>query len=469
MPALSGDPTDKCKADRQRAAGAVYNAAMSQPKQGGTTLATLVSDMWRGRRNEYFLQSKPRIYMAFAAALAFTGLYATVYVLEGFSFGRIAFLIGVIWAQVINGLASLRGMVDSHNVERVILRINIGGITAVFLLCAATGGIVSPFVVGFPATIVPAALMLGGTRATRMLIVMLLGMLVSLLVFPPWVTGPEMSFTGRAAISILAVTWSLFLITNYTGWFGSATREAAVALDSLREERLTTAMTQLRRLQSVGAKVAHELKNPLAAVKGLVQLISRSPANDRTSERLAVVEGEIARMETILHQYLTFSRPLEDLAPRKIDLVEVADDVHAVLSGRALNAEVKLATAGNQARIIGDPRRLKEALLNLVANAIEATPAGGQVTISVQPDGDGARLEVKDDGRGIAPENMSRVGTSFFTTRDSGTGLGFVLARNVVEQHGGRLELASELGKGTTVTITLPAAPPQEKLEVSHG
>ncbi len=108
----------------------------------------------------------------------------------------------------------------------------------------------------------------------------------------------------------------------------------------LREERLTEAEAKLQRLQSVGAKVAHELKNPLASIKGLCQLVARTPESERTQERLAVVASEISRMETILSEYLSFSRPLEDLEPEAArPRRRSRRDVIDVLAGRAEQAE----------------------------------------------------------------------------------------------------------------------------------
>src|SRR5262249_53372720 len=104
----------------------------------------------------------------------------------------------------------------------------------------------------------------------------------------------------------------------------------------------------------------------------------------------------------------------------------------------------------------GDPGRLKEALLNLTANALEATPSGGSVTVAVEPDGEGAQITIADTGRGLGAAELARVGTPFYSTRAGGTGLGVVLARTTIGQHGGALRYASEAGRGTTVTITLP-------------
>ena len=110
-------------------------------------------------------------------------------------------------------------------------------------------------------------------------------------------------------------------------------RQSGESYACLREERLSEAEAQLRRLQSVGAKVAHELKNPLASIKGLCQLVARTPDGERTQERLTVVASEISRMETILAEYLSFSRPLEDLRPEPLDLAALSRDVIDVLAG----------------------------------------------------------------------------------------------------------------------------------------
>jgi signal transduction histidine kinase len=222
---------------------------------------------------------------------------------------------------------------------------------------------------------------------------------------------------------------------------------------------VSEAEAQLRRLQSVGAKVAHELKNPLASIKGLCQLVARAPDSERTQERLAVVASEISRMETILNEYLSFSRPLEDLKPEPTDLAAIARDVLNVLAGRAEQAGVTLSLEGMTTQVQGDSRRLKEALINLVANAIEATPHAGHVTLRIRSSSAGVTLEVRDSGRGIPPEDLERLGTSFFTTRPNGTGLGVVLAQGVINQHGGTLTYASTVGIGTTATITLPGKP----------
>src|SRR5262245_56264166 len=151
-------------------------------------------------------------------------------------------------------------------------------------------------------------------------------------------------------------------------------------------------------------------------------------------------------METILNEYLSFSRPLEDLRPESLDVSAIARDVLDVLAGRADQAGVTLTLDGGAGAVHGDGRRLKEALINLVSNAIEATPSGGSVALRLRNGGNTVVLEVKDSGRGIAPDDLERIGTPFFTTRERGTGLGVVLAQGVIQQHGGTLTYASTVG-----------------------
>jgi signal transduction histidine kinase len=126
-----------------------------------------------------------------------------------------------------------------------------------------------------------------------------------------------------------------------------------------------------------------------------------------------------------------------------------------VLAARADDARVRLYSEGD-ATVLADPRRLKEALLNLVANAIEATPPGGEVAVEVRPAREETEIVIRDTGRGMAAETLRRIGTPFFTTRDDGTGLGVVLARSMIAQHGGSLRYESAPGKGTSVRVTLP-------------
>ena len=208
-----------------------------------------------------------------------------------------------------------------------------------------------------------------------------------------------------------------------------------------------------------GFELAHELKNPLAAVKALVQLGLRNPAERAAHARLAVLQEEVARVEEILQGYLSSPRPPPSPAAACVRLGPIVSDALSALSARAEGARVRLSSLGD-ACVQGDPRRLRGALLNLVANGIEATPPGGEVAVEVRTAAEQIEIVVRDTGLGMAPETLQRVGTPFFTTRAGGTGLGVALARSVIALHGGSVRYESAPGKGTTVRATLPGAGP---------
>ncbi|MFV8749584.1 sensor histidine kinase [Nannocystaceae bacterium ST9] len=324
---------------------------------------------------------------------------------------------------------------------------------------ALTGGLHSPLLPALGAMIVQPVIILGPHRtgfrlgASMLALVLLVGLL------PTWVTGPTILGWPYAALLILAFAYSLVIVGEFMKLNLLAQERATEAIVALYDERVAEAEAQSRRLQAVGGKVAHELKNPLAAIKGLVQLLARGATEERTQQRLEVVQGEISRMEVILREYLSFSRPLEDLEPEQVDLAALVEHVAVVIAGRADHAQVRVTVEAEPVGLVGDPRRLQEALLNLLANAIEATPPGGAVRISTRAEPDGARVEIVDTGRGIRPEHLERLGASFFTTRREGNGLGVVLVVGVVAQHGGRLHFASEPSRGTRVTLWLPSQP----------
>jgi signal transduction histidine kinase len=231
--------------------------------------------------------------------------------------------------------------------------------------------------------------------------------------------------------------------------------DSACELGRAREEVVYRAVARAREMEQIGLKLSHELKNPLAAIKGLVQLSARAACDPDSAEQLRVVAAEVDRMENILKEYLTFSRPVEALQPKRVALGALADEVLSLMDARAATAGVRLRRRGD-AIIEADPRRLKDALFNLVGNAVEATPEGGKVDVEIDEVERACRIAVRDSGRGMPPEVLDRLGTPFFTTRDEGTGLGVVVARATFAQHGGSLVYSSEPGRGTTAVGTLP-------------
>ncbi len=330
------------------------------------------------------------------------------------------------------------------------------------LAVAVTGGAGSPLLVTLLAAWITATAVVGDRLQTRALLgataalVVLLGLLPAAVVGPPLPGGVHALLTAAA----VAGTGALLVPVHALLWRKQAD------LRRFHGEVAADALTRTERLEQIGSRLAHELKNPLTGVKALVQLGLRSDAEAASHERLALVDREVLRMQEILQNYLSFTRPLQGLAPRRVRLGPLVSDTLLVLAARADDAHVRLYAQGD-ATIEADPSRLKEALLNLVANAIEATPPGGEVAVEVAPRCEATDIVVRDTGRGMPAETLRRIGTPFFTTREGGTGLGVVLARSVVAEHGGSMCYESEPGKGTRVQVTLPReaarAAPEER------
>jgi len=329
-------------------------------------------------------------------------------------------------------------------------------VVALALGCAWTGGLRSPMTPILTAPVVVALLAFG--RDPRARTVLAIGVLaVGVLLVAP-VLGPvPRHATGMAAVS-WAVTFALLWLAAIG--LGDAHVHTAAALDRMRLGAIDEAAARARETEALGAKVAHEMRNPLTAIKALVQLVSGTAKETRDGERLAVVLGEIERVERTLSDYLSLARPLTDVVPEAIDLAATLREVAAVVEARAADAGVEIRVQAVPTRVLADPRRLREALLNLCVNAIEAMPNGGALELGVQREGDDAVLVVRDEGVGIAPDVAARLGEPFTTTREGGTGLGLALARSVARMHGGELRISSAPRKGTTVTLSIPTGGP---------
>lgn len=273
--------------------------------------------------------------------------------------------------------------------------------------------------------------------------------------------GPQPYFW---VIGVAASTLSVTVSMGLAAW-ARAGIEAGQRLERLREDVLAETTGRARTLESISSRVAHELKNPLASIKGMAQLLERGTDDERTKTRLGVIVEEATRMEVILSDYLSFTRPLEDLQPQRFDVRALLLDVIAIIEPRAEAARVKILFRDEPRAIVADPRRIKEAMLNLLSNAIESTLPGGSVFVELGGAEEGATIIVRDTGKGMAPETLDKLGTPFFTTREGGTGLGVVLTRAAITQHGGDVRYESKVGEGTTVTVRLPPEPKQE----THG
>ena len=271
--------------------------------------------------------------------------------------------------------------------------------------------------------------------------------------------GPPVQEPYFVLIAVLTAGVNFGLLMWLISFLRATTERAVADAIRVREELAEHALVRARELEQIGARLSHELKNPLGAIKPLVQISQRSATEPAMRERLEIVEREVDRMTTIVRSHLSFSRPCDSLRVAPVHLGDSVRSVLAALRPRAEATGVRLRTRGD-ARANADAQRIGEALFNLVDNAIDACSGGGVVEVTVQQETAMVRIAVHDSGGGMPPEVLERLGTPFFTTRDQGTGLGVVLARAIFEQHGGKLEYSSVLGQGTTATGSLPAVAP---------
>ena len=267
-------------------------------------------------------------------------------------------------------------------------------------------------------------------------------------------SGPSVE---HVCVALFAVTVTMVGIFRM-GWsLTSGYERVALELAERREELCSENEDRTRALEGMAARLAHEVKNPLAAIKGLSTHMARNATDPKTAERLAIVAAEADRLQAIVDGFLSFSRGLDDLKVAPTHPYEIARELGVLLETRAEEAGVTLETGGDEELVLdADPRKLRQALLNIVLNAIQASPRGSAVYLNVARDCEGSRITVRDEGVGMTPEVLDRIRKPYFTTKEGGTGLGLAVARGLVEQHGGSLEFKSSPRAGTTVTLFLP-------------
>ncbi len=225
--------------------------------------------------------------------------------------------------------------------------------------------------------------------------------------------------------------------------------------------------TKLAAIGELAANIAHEINNPLTGVLGHAALLSRQVGEeDPKAENLQIIENETMRARDIVRNLLDFSRQ-ESLNTRKVSIREIMENTLALLRKQAelANVEIRHNYEEDIPAVRVDVNQMKQIFVNILNNAIHAMPEGGLLTIgikAVKPDGRRPWVEVSfaDTGKGIPPEMMDRVFDPFFTSKGpgEGTGLGLSISRRIVEEHGGSIDVVSELGEGSTFTIKLPTA-----------
>ena len=252
-----------------------------------------------------------------------------------------------------------------------------------------------------------------------------------------------------------------FLEEEYGGFLGYV----VLFRDLTQMEHLKREVQRSQRLASVGrlaAGVAHEIRNPLSSIKGFATYFKERyrevPEDQKTAE---VMIQEVERLNRVIGQLLEFARPMrieekptsiQDLIQHSVKLIQGDVNKKRIHIDTAISPEID--------KMMIDPDRFKQVLLNLYLNALEAMGAEGTLSVRLGRDEDDGDIQivVSDTGAGIRAEDLPHIFDPYFTSKSSGTGLGLAIVLKIIESHGGKIRVESQPGEGTTITITLPSS-----------
>jgi signal transduction histidine kinase len=234
-------------------------------------------------------------------------------------------------------------------------------------------------------------------------------------------------------------------------------RESRIEIERLHRTQMSRA-EHLATLGELATGLAHEIRNPLAGIAGVIEIIGRDlPSTSPARSVVKEVRQEIARINQIVTDLLQTARPHPPRV-RKSDLNTTVE--HAVMLGRqqalAKSVEITLQKDASLPEVEHDSDQIHQVLLNLLLNALQAIELNGKVTVTVRQQGTTAVVEVADNGRGIPSKDLPNIFRPFYTTKGDGTGLGLSLARRIVEDHHGRIDVTSAFGEGTAFAVVLP-------------
>jgi len=233
--------------------------------------------------------------------------------------------------------------------------------------------------------------------------------------------------------------------------------------DVTRVHELAERVRRGERLAAVGglaASVAHEIRNPLAAISGSAELLATAPLEHDDARLLSIIRRESSRLSELINDMLAFTRPRPP-QPAEVMLERLAREAVENFRADPANAEIEVELFATEAPMVrADPAQLSQVLWNLLRNAAEAMHARGYVELRVSAPADATHVElsVRDEGPGIPAEQQARVFDPFFTTKEGGTGFGLAIVHRVVEDNGGTIELDSRASVGTTFRLRFPAA-----------
>jgi two-component system, sporulation sensor kinase A len=227
--------------------------------------------------------------------------------------------------------------------------------------------------------------------------------------------------------------------------------------DRKKTEEILLHSEKLAVAGQLAAGIVHEVRNPLTAIKGFLQLMDANKKYQHSY--FQIIHSEIDRIELILSELLVLSKP-KDMKFNKVDLSEILIQVKALIDTHANmnNIEIELNYISNIPTLICDENQLKQVFINFLKNAIEAMPQGGKIIVNlISEEPHTIKIQFIDQGSGIPKEYIDRIGQPFFTTKENGTGLGFMISMKIIENHQGEIQIESN-ESGTTIEVILPTS-----------
>ncbi|QWH20790.1 PAS domain S-box protein (plasmid) [Bacillus mycoides] len=228
--------------------------------------------------------------------------------------------------------------------------------------------------------------------------------------------------------------------------------------ERLKTEELLRKSEKLAVVGQLSTAIAHEIKNPLTAMKGFMQLL-KSMENKNTEHYIDIVLAEVERIDSITNEFMTLAKP-EALEIKTNDLNVLMKQIVMLLEPQAIMNCIQITTefTSDTSFILCEGNQLKQAFINVLKNAIEATPMGGKILIQIEyaPDKKQVNIQFTDYGCGIEKERLPYLGEPFYSIKENGIGLGLMICYKIIEKHQGKILIESEVGKGTTVNINLP-------------
>ncbi|RXI98693.1 sensor histidine kinase [Anaerobacillus alkaliphilus] len=217
---------------------------------------------------------------------------------------------------------------------------------------------------------------------------------------------------------------------------------------------------KLRVVSQLAASVSHEVRNPLTVTRGFLQLLKDENIDtQKRRDYLNLSLQELDRAQTIITDYLTYARPSEEINFIKLELWDEIEYVVKVMRPYALMFGVDIDSSDVKAgTIIGDTQKFRQCLINLTKNGIEAMPNGGKLSISANSSNKEVQILIKDTGIGMSQDQIEMVGVPYQSTKKTGTGLGTMVAINIIKSMNGTIEVTSMIGSGTNITLTFPNA-----------